>query len=264
MAQDQASRPAALPDWTPYRIDPPSIPEGPDGRRYEAHVRPVWTYDPASMHFRDQYLLILESGVHQITGVRPSAGPDPVGHELWAVHLAVRIASEENAHSILIDLGNDWTVRALRGETVPGDESHRELVDRIQKDLTWFDPATVRLVEWRYQPVIDGAPKPPKRPRQGGGAPTQRARHEEVLRAHIRALDVSFVDTEFGALANGRYVVRLDPPSCTCPAWGRKWRNVPIQGRRSARPLCKHLVALAARRGIHSPEELVRLARRAI
>ncbi len=64
-------------------------------------------------------------------------------------------------------------------------------------------------------------------------------------------------------VANGRYVVRLDPPSCECPAWARRWARVPLAGRRAARLPCKHLVAVALREGQASLDELAALGRHA-
>lgn len=83
---------------------------------------------------------------------------------------------------------------------------------------------------------------------------------EEVV---VRSATVHLEPREGGWVANGRYRVRLDPPSCDCPAWGQRWRGVPLAGRRAARLPCKHLVALAVRTGRGTVPELEELGRRA-
>jgi len=93
----------------------------------------------------------------------------------------------------------------------------------------------------------------------------EREEHRALVMERIveRARQVQLDEKDGTWIANGRYRVSLDPLRCDCPAWGARWARVPIPGRRAERLPCKHLVALALRRGIEVPADLALLARKA-
>lgn len=75
-----------------------------------------------------------------------------------------------------------------------------------------------------------------------------------------RAGSVKLEKSNNAYLANGKYIVRLDPPSCSCPQWTTKWKKVPREGKRARRLPCKHLVALCLSKDV-SLESLLKRVR---
>lgn len=155
--------------------------------------------------------------------------------------------------------GGRWLRRFLEG----GADSRDPAAPRVRAVAARFRRLTVRTVPDLDDPALVRTAKlalDSMLARAGRAVRHRRSAIETVL---ARARSVTLTTTPEGVRANGRYRVSLDPPSCDCPGWRRRWARVPLAGRRAARLPCKHLAALAIREGIGTPSDLERLVRRA-
>ena len=94
-------------------------------------------------------------------------------------------------------------------------------------------------------------------------AEREELREQALERVMERAKDVRLEERDGRWIANGRYRVQLNPMQCECPAWTARWARTPLPGRRARRLPCKHIMALALRRGITVPSQLMAMARKA-
>lgn len=201
-----------------------------------------------------------EAGEVQARTLR--SGRTLVYAELAAVRSGVSDARRRGARRLELHVPGRLSVQLLTGSP----KGHYRRAARVAARIrSLFDPFEfVRIVR---APVIDPELSRAVREALDAGLRTaadqedQRLRAiEEILR---RSQGVRLEERNGTWIANGRYRVSLNPPSCECPAWTARWARTPIAGRRAQRLLCKHLVALAIRQGFRTPAELSELARRA-
>lgn len=183
--------------------------------------------------------------------------------EMRAIRDGLESALRDGVHRATIEVsdrrGGAWLARLLADHMVADSGEARRLTllaglfssveVRVVEDL--HDPALVRTAARALDSVLAGRKR----------ARAHRIRDIESRLA--RAARVRIERTEDGFLAQGRYHVRLDPPSCECPAWTRRWRDVPLAGRRTSRLPCKHLLAAARAAGELVPADLEVAVRKA-
>ncbi len=183
--------------------------------------------------------------------------------ELLALRYAGPALGEAGCRGVVVRTEDPRLVRAVEGRSGRPDARGRVEARPLRRLLERTGGYRLEVV----RPIAD-----PELVRAAGGAldeaihvATERRERRAVALEEVvaRAGTVHLRWRDAGWIANGRYPVRLDPPSCECPAWARRWAGVSLAGRRAARLPCKHLVALALREGRADLDELAALGRRA-
>ncbi len=155
--------------------------------------------------------------------------------------------------------GGRWLEEGLAARAKPADPE----LARLQALAGMFRSVRVAVVPSLADPALERTVHLAldEELKRVGRERTGRVREIERLFARARTVEVE--RTPSGFLAHGRYQVRLDPPSCDCPAWIRRWDAIPLAGRRARRLPCKHIVAAAMLEGAVTPADLERLVRSA-
>ncbi len=202
-------------------------------------------------------------GTPQPARARPRRyGRTRIAAEIAALGLGLREVGPAGCAELLVAVADPRLVGLLTGTPDVRLRRAGAAAARLGRDLARF-----RSV--RYESEF--APDPELAHAMGEALDTalHRVAEREELRDRAmeriveRAREVVLERDDRGWLANGRYRVALDPPSCECPAWTTRWSRTPIAARRAQRLPCKHLVALALHEGIRVPADLAALARRA-
>ena len=149
--------------------------------------------------------------------------------------------------------------RLLAGGAAPSDPE----ASRIHVLRTFFEQVELSVVVDLDDPALLRTVRQALDQKLRDVASERGHRLREVEAILERAKTVSLRRTSRGFLANGRYAVTTDPPSCECPAWQRRWAQIPLAGRRASRLPCKHIAAAAVLEGAGTPADLERLVRRA-
>ncbi|MFQ6059904.1 MAG: SWIM zinc finger family protein [Thermoplasmata archaeon] len=172
-------------------------------------------------------------------------------------------AKQKGSRYLLIKTDNRWCAhilvglwRARKPHTIPVANEAIELVQG-------FEGVAVILTPTKSIREVDIAAGDAARAKRVEAEAVKKKRIEDLKAAMERASNVRLEETEEGWLANGRFVVTVDPPSCTCQWWSLRWKDVPLAGKRAHRLPCKHIIAAARKEGIAEPEDLIALSQRA-
>ncbi len=191
-------------------------------------------------------------------------GKGPVVAEMKAIIDGLTEAAGHGLRSVIVKTDNSWCAHVLVGLWKPGLPHTIGPADEAVELLTAFDTVAVVHTRTKTMRRVDRAARSAADNRRRKLNQSGRRRLEAFRKTLTRAETVKLSPAPGGWRANGNFDVTVRPPSCTCPDWSLRWRDVPLSGRRARRNPCKHIAAAAYAEGITQPEDILALARSAI
>lgn len=194
-------------------------------------------------------------------GRRNAKGPTVA--EMGAIVEGMNQAVKVGARQLVIHTDSRWSAHVLVGLWEAKQPHTVRVADLAMGLVEGFD--TVAVVHTRTSNLrrVDRAARRAAEETRSKVREKEAAKRLEIERIMSEAESVRLRRQEDHWEAYGRFRVTVTPPSCTCGSWARKWRGVPLAGKRARRLPCKHIVAAAVKEGITDTGTLLAMSRKA-
>lgn len=191
---------------------------------------------------------------HEITRKAKS----PIHSELLSVLEGLREVAKKagDEKKIIIHNDNPYTIKFCNGEWTPEKPHMVKVMDQIWSIEETVGDVYYSHVTHKHVRRVDRRARRAREKREGRTEEIVKSRIMEIDDRIARCEDIEVFEVEGRFFArsqsdsNRSYEVSLDPPSCECGDWTKKWKGVPKEGQFKYRPPCKHICALAIHLGI--------------
>lgn len=190
-------------------------------------------------------------------------GKGPNVAEMRAIILGMKDANRKSVRTLLIRTDSSWAANVLAGLWTARQPHTLSVAEEALSLLEEFE--AVALVHTRTKNIapVDRAARLAAEKKRKEVEEMIAKRIEAVRQVMERAGDVHLRWAGDRWIAENRFNVNVDPPSCSCPGWNLRWKNIPLPGKRANRNPCRHIAAAAMEEGIRDPGDLLQLMRKA-